>query len=336
MTLKQLLETDGVTTLKWIYVNIIQLLSYNQFIVADSTGLAIMQVDEKIKKEIEVGQGLKLVKPRKIDDISFIMENASVRTKPMVLRKLDKTEMEELSQKAANVQKTQKPKYTEFNSIINNYGENTIVDTVLIMVSKISRLIQGRFGDYRIVSIIDATSAPLTMNLYVPFLEKLEENQVFVLTNLKKKILEHDKSVRLTTTRFTKIESPSLDEKELFHKYKEVKHAIEGYCIMYTDLSCYQSCPKHKTKLNDDRYCNGCKTKRSDSNRDFHCFLHVDHHNDLTPILIFKSHLSISGNMSELDTEHLLELLVINQKIKVHFNKKGETNVATKVELNYD
>ena len=187
MTLKQLLETDGVTTLKWIYVNIIQLLSYNQFIVADSTGLAIMQVDEKIKKEIEVGQGLKLVKPRKIDDISFIMENASVRTKPMVLRKLDKTEMEELSQKAANVQKTQKPKYTEFNSIINNYGENTIVDTVLIMVSKISRLIQGRFGDYRIVSIIDATSAPLSMNLYVPFLEKLEENQVFVLTNLKKK-----------------------------------------------------------------------------------------------------------------------------------------------------
>ena len=64
MTLKQLLETDGVTTLKWIYVNIIQLLGYNRFIVADSTGLAIMQVDEKIKKEIEVGQGLKLVKPR--------------------------------------------------------------------------------------------------------------------------------------------------------------------------------------------------------------------------------------------------------------------------------
>ena len=40
--------------------------------------------------------------------------------------------------------------------------------------------------------------------------------------------------------------------------------------------------------------------------------------------------------MTELDTEHLLELLVFNQKIKVHFDKKGETNVATKVELNYD
>ena len=38
----------------------------------------------------------------------------------MVLRKLDKGKMEELSQKAANVQKTQKPKYTEFNNIINN------------------------------------------------------------------------------------------------------------------------------------------------------------------------------------------------------------------------
>ena len=187
MTLKQLLETDGVTTLKWIYVNIIQLLSYNQFIVADSTGLAIMQVDEKTKNEIEVGQGLKLVKPRKIDDISFIMENASVRTKPMVLRKLNKTKMEELSQKATNVKKTQKPKYEEFNSIINNYEENTIVDAVLVMVSQISRLIQGKFGNYRIVTIIDATSNKLSMNLYVPFLEKLEENQVFVLTNLKKK-----------------------------------------------------------------------------------------------------------------------------------------------------
>jgi len=338
MTIKQLLETDGTTTIKWLYVNIVQFLSYNHFIVADTTGLAIMQVEEKSDKQIEVGQGLKMIKPRKIDDDCFIHENQAVKTKPMVLPKPDKIKIEELTQKAANLKKTKKASYTEFNQIIDNYKEDDIVDAVLVLVSTISRLINGKFGDYRIVNILDSTNSQLSLNMYAPHLEKLRMNEVFVLTNLKKSIMKHDTSLRLVTTKFTNIKPANLDEEKLFGEYKVVKHVIEGYCIMSTDLFCYQSCPKHNIKLNVDGFCILCKTKRSDSNPNFHCTLHIESlcHNDLTPILIFKNLLNISSKMSELKTEDLIEQSFVNQKIKIHYKQKGETNIATKLEINND
>ena len=70
MTIKQLL--DGVQV-KWLHVNIIEKVSLNQYIVGDSTGLAIMEVSSG--KHVEVGQGLKLIKPRKDEDDSIVADD---------------------------------------------------------------------------------------------------------------------------------------------------------------------------------------------------------------------------------------------------------------------
>ena len=64
MTLKNLLTTEGVTTIKWLYVNIIEMITNNHFIVADKSHAAIMVIDEKFQNQVEVGHAIKCLKER--------------------------------------------------------------------------------------------------------------------------------------------------------------------------------------------------------------------------------------------------------------------------------
>ena len=54
---------------------------------------------------------------------------------------------------------------------------------------------------------------------------------------------------------------------------------------------------------------------------------------DLTPILIFKNHLNISSNMCELKAEDIISQLIINQRLKIKYDKKGDSNIASKIEI---
>ena len=57
---------------------------------------------------------------------------------------------------------------------------------------------------------------------------------------------------------------------------------------------------------------------------------------DLIPILIFKSHLNIGIKMTETKMEETIEQFVINKNVKIHFNKKGDSNIATDVVIYHD
>ena len=74
---------DGVK-LTWIHVNVIEELSPSRFIVGDRTGLAIMEIAPGHEKHVEIGQGIRLLKPNKIteDEISFDNKFTPMKTKP--------------------------------------------------------------------------------------------------------------------------------------------------------------------------------------------------------------------------------------------------------------
>ena len=337
MTIKQALLEN--IKLKWLYVNIIEKISENHYIVADKSALAIMEVAsfETAGKEIIVGEGLKLIKPRKVDEDCFVQEEALIKAKPMVIGKVNQTKLEEMRQKAIDIPKPDgQLGYATFTTIIDNFKENDIVNIVLGLVISISRLIKAKYGEYRIVTIKDVAGTSMSMNLYEPHLEKLEENQVFTLTNLKKSIIKYDGNIRLTTTKFTSINQGNSDEQKLFNDYKIEKPVIYGCCIMFTDLFCYKSCPKHSTKLNVDAFCHRCNKKiLLNPKDDFHCIVHIETQDmdDLTPILIFKNHLNISSNMCELKAEDIISQLIINQRLKIKYDKKGDSNIASKIEI---
>ena len=67
MTVKKLLSGDNVN---FIQVNVLKELSQTQFIVGDNSGLVIMRLDENMEyhKQIEVGKGLKIMKPQKVTE----------------------------------------------------------------------------------------------------------------------------------------------------------------------------------------------------------------------------------------------------------------------------
>ena len=335
MSLKKLLTTEGLSTIKYLYVNIISVLSYNYYIVGDQTAIGIMSVDETSKKKFKVGTGLKILKPKQIEKDTFLLDEPVMETKPMLLTKPDKLRLEELEKKVSNLSKTEKSKskYRNFKIICDE--ENTVIDNILILVSSISRNITTQFGDYKICNVLDETNTKIQINLYTPHLDALSDNEVFSITNLRK-IKMINGEIRLSTTKFSKIKPANSDEEKLFHEYKVDKPVIDGCCIMYTDLSCYKSCPKHNTKLNDDAFCIGCKKKIFDAENNFHVILHIETQNadDLIPVLIFKNNLRIDSQMCETKPEETIEQFVINKNVKIHFNKKGGNNIATKVEIN--
>ena len=337
MTIKQLL--DGVQV-KWLHVNIIEKVSPNQYIVGDSTGLAIMEVSSG--KHVEVGQGLKLIKPRKDEDDSIVADDkfTPMKTKPLVLAKVDKSKITDLKKKAKKKAEHKPPQtdYIDFNSILNDYQENTVINKILVYVVSVSRVIDGTYGEYQICNMRDTSSTPLTLSLYKPHVKKLQDNQVYSLTKVKKNILKNDGAVRLSTTKYSQIQKGSSLEEKMFQNVQVADHIIEGSCVMYTNLSHYKACSKHFTKLTDDGKCEGCQVKidEADVKHDFHCLLQVEdqEHEDLVPILIFRRHLNFDAVMNETEIEEKIEQFIIGQIVKIQYNDgTGETNVAVKVEI---
>ena len=84
---------------------------------------------------------------------------------------------------------------------MNEYKEQAIVQNTLLYVTNVSRLIDGQYGKYRICNIRDTQSVALTLGLYEPHVEKMEDDQVYKMTKLKKVVMKNDGSVRLATNR---------------------------------------------------------------------------------------------------------------------------------------
>ena len=121
MTIQQLL--DGIKV-NWIHVNVIEQLSPTQYIVGDATGLAIMETGSitNHEKHIELGKGLKLIKPSKIetDVIGWDIRFSPMKTKPMQLPKLDKKRMAKLQNTSKTNLSIPTPDFIDFQTIKNN------------------------------------------------------------------------------------------------------------------------------------------------------------------------------------------------------------------------
>ena len=334
MTIKDLLEGKQV---KWIEVNVIEALSPTRYIVADTTGVAIMEVTPDHSKYVEVGKGVKLVKPSKVsaDEIANDKRFSPMKTKAKVIKNPNSERVTVLRNKPKL--SGNQAEYVEFKTIKNEFKESAIVGKILAYVVNVSRVIDGNFGKYRIVSLRDSSSEQLTLGLYEPHVEKLQDNQVYAFTKLKKTVLKTDGSIRLGTTKFTQIVKGSEGENELFINIQVAESVIEGGCIMISNFSGYKSCPTHATKLDEDGECLGCRSQIDPNNavNDFYCVLQVDNGDDIESILAFRR----LFKKIQLDIDALedsLEKNIVGKRIKIHYNTKDDenkTNIAVKIDI---
>ena len=82
MTILQILRGENVTVLQ---VNVLKEINSTQFVVGDTTGLAVMTADKSATKLIEVGKGVRMFKPSKVDKkvISVSPKFSPMKTKAM-------------------------------------------------------------------------------------------------------------------------------------------------------------------------------------------------------------------------------------------------------------
>ena len=144
MSIKKLLNNEKVNFLQ---VNVLKQIHSTQFIIGDNTGMAIMNVDLENTKQIEVGKGLKMVKPSRIDEnlITCHPKFHPMRTKALDM-KVNYEKMDELE--LSGKKTTSVTKGITFNQIENDYGDNAIINSVLVYVTTQSRIIDGKFGQY--------------------------------------------------------------------------------------------------------------------------------------------------------------------------------------------
>ena len=173
-------------------------------------------------------------------------------------------------------------------------------------VVSVSRLIDGNFGKYRICNIRDTKSHALTLSLYEPHVEKLQDDQVYSMTKVRKTMIQISDSV------------------------------VEGSCVMYTTYSCYPACPKHYSKLDEDGECLGCKTKikHEDAVKDFHCLLQIEDGEDLKSIRTIRRHLKNKTKLDETNLEECISELLIGKLLRVHYNTPtDDNNIAVKIDI---
>ena len=334
MTIKQLM--DGIKV-NWIHVNIIEEVTLTKYIVGDASGLALMEIPEVFNKCMEVGKGVKLVKPSKIIDNVIACDKRfnPMKTKAMKLDTPDQDKIDQL--KNLRIPTVQLNDDIKFKTIENDIENNATISKILVYVTTVSRPIESKYGCYRICNLRDTSSDSMAVNLYAPHVDKLEANEVHVIKKLKKITMKTDQSIRLTTTKYSQIEKGSQEEKDLFQNVQIADKMVQGCCIMFTNMSSYYACSKHLSKLDQYMTCMGCEKtiKVEDAIVDFHCMLQIEDNEDSTvkSILVFKRLLNVDLKTSgEEEIEERMDECIVGKIIKVDYNTRYEDDdVAVKV-----
>ena len=105
-------------TVKVLHVNILKEINPTQFNVADKSGIAILTSTSYNKKLIEVGNGLKMLKPCKLKEnvIACHTKFSPMKTKPLKID-IDYERLAEIE--AIDVEPTPVHKGTSFKQILN-------------------------------------------------------------------------------------------------------------------------------------------------------------------------------------------------------------------------
>ena len=354
MTIIKLIRGEKVNVL---HINVIEKISKSKYIVGDQTGMAVMTVDEEThQKQVEVGKGVRIMKPKKIDQ-NVIATNAKIipsKTKPLLMTVDDKRrkELKGLAGKMSTVDPG-----TAFNDIKENFGENAVVGQILAYVTSVSKVIEGKYGNYQIVNLRDCIGSKVSINLYTKYVNAVEVNKVYRIEKIKKTAINDDSGLRLATTNYTKIDDASTEETDLFKNTKIADKSIEGTCVMFNEYQYYKSCATHSSKLDDKSHCTRCgELKETSTKQDFRCTLFIEENEkqgkkgdkdeittdeeqddeEVAAIKIFRRHVDIEilDTDDENTVQEKLENHVYMKVMKVQYNEIGPDNyIAVKVTI---
>ena len=177
--INKLTDTDQINV---IDVKVIKYISDDYYIVGDNSGFIILVSDQKLTE----GQGYKLIKPKFQDDqLKKNPKFSMIKAENIKTKNLSNYETERLLKSIPKTVGTNVNEITNDLEKIDSAGVNSISGEVFLLVCNISRLIEGRFGNYKIITVKDIKKNKNDMNLYRHCTNMTEKGEIYKFSNVK-------------------------------------------------------------------------------------------------------------------------------------------------------
>ena len=306
-------------------IQIVKKISEVSYIVADKKDHIVLVSDQSL----QTGSAYRLIKPsyselilRKNSKFAAVKMENTITTKPL------KKEDEEIL--CANITAGEKSinntSKNDFGSV-DSLGVGGIVDEIKLMVVKKSSVIQGKFGNYRIVTCKDIKNQKNHLNLYRNLVDMVDNGEIYKVTKLKVSNYkrEDDDFNRLGTTISSRIIKGSATDKKEFDeaKVRVGDHIVKGTIIGISELNIYQSCKVCWCKVDDEGFCRKCDKKVDNTKPDFNLVMYVqsdDQDDDIIEIFSFNTTLDLKLEKDTDVSEDNLNKMMMEMKVTAEYD----------------
>ena len=312
-------------------IQIVKKISEDSYIVADRKDHIVLVSDQIL----QTGSAYRLIKPsyselilRKNPKFAAVKMENPITTKPL------KKEDEDIlcANIPAGERSTNKTINKDFGSV-DSLGVGGIIDEIKLMVVKKSSVIQGKFGNYRIVTCKDIKSQRNHLNLYRHLLDMVDIGEIYTVTKVKVSNYkrEDDDFNRLGTTNGSRIIKGSAAEKKEFDeaKVRVGDHIVNGTIIGISELNIYQSCKVCWCKVDDEDFCRKCDKKVDNTKADFNLVMYVQSDNqldDIIEIFSFNSTLDLKLAKDTDVSEDNLNKMMMEMKVTAEYDVDKTTD----------
>ena len=295
-------------------IQIVKQVSEEFYIVGDGNDYVLLISDQKMV----TGSAYRLIKPNFSDmTLKKNPKFAAIKMeKKISMKPLKKEEEDILCVNVTNYDNSLDNKIENDFGLVNSLGVGGISDEIKLMVVRRSNPIQGKFGNYRIVTCKDIKNQKNSVNLYRNLLDLVKVGEVYNFTKLKvnnyKK--EDEEFNRIGTTISSRITKASSATKQEFEKanVRLGDHVTRGSIIGISQLNIYQSCKVCWCKVDGDDICRKCDKKAESTKTDFNLVMYVqsdDQEDEIVEIFCFNSTLNLK-NLTEITEENLNKIMM--------------------------
>ena len=205
------------------------------------------------------------------------------------------------------------------------------IETLVLKVITVSRVIITAKGRYQICNVKDSTGDSGTLNIYSNYVNRLEPFSIYTFKNLKKgEVTKSDETkMRLHTTNFTKIESGSSEDVINFTNVSNGDETIIGQIVACGEVSLYKSCKLHYKKVDEENTCPKCESQLTEKDLviDFRLEIYLEVHQnndeeeiDVKEIMVFKRVLnSMIDDCQEKDIDQKVNNQLTGKTAKVDY-----------------
>ena len=297
-------------------IQVVKKINEDSYIVGDKKDHLILVSDQSL----QTGSAYRLIKPSYSDmTLRTNAKFAAIKLENKITTKALKKEDEEILRAKMTVPENSVNNrvQTDFG-LVDSLGVGGIADDIKLMVVQKSSIIQGKFGNYRIVTCKDIKNQKNNLNLYRNLQDMVDVGEIYKFTNLKVSNYkrEEDEFNRIGTTVSTRIIKGSADDIKEFKDAKVTvgEHIVKGTIIGISDLNTYQSCVVCWCKVDNESFCRKCNKKVENTKPDFNLVMYVqssDQEDEIVGLFSFNSTLDLKlGNNTDMTDDNLNKIMM--------------------------